>query len=139
MQPKIFAGLKEHCCNIVWQFSVNPHTPRAYGKLPNLPNIAPVSQNRGSRKKNSHFFGFFPLVYPEIFFMGFASQNILLAANYPNFYQMNNSFPKNPNSKYQGILKSPWDSVTHGLGSTLKNLTLTFLPQIFFLTSPHVQ
>ena len=52
---------------------------------------------------------------------------------------MNNSFPKNPNSKYQGILRSPWDSVTHGLGSTLKNLTLTFLPQNFFLTSPQQQ
>ena len=33
-----------------WHFSTNPHTLRMCGKLPNLPNIAWVSQNRVSRK-----------------------------------------------------------------------------------------
>ena len=37
-------------------------------------------------------------------------------------------FTRNPNSKYQRILQSPWDSGTHHIryGSNLKNLTLHF-------------
>ena len=34
----------------VWQFSINPWCVRVYGKLPNLTNLASVSENRGSRK-----------------------------------------------------------------------------------------
>ena len=34
----------------VWQFSTHPRCVRVCGKLPNLPNMASVSQNRGARK-----------------------------------------------------------------------------------------
>ena len=34
----------------VWQFSTHPRCVRVCGKLPNLPNMASVSQNRGVRK-----------------------------------------------------------------------------------------
>ena len=39
-----------------------------------------------------------------------------------------NFFTRNPNSKHQRILQSPWDSGTHHIryGSNLKNLTLDF-------------
>ena len=55
-----------------WQFSTNPHTPRMCGKLPNLPNIASVSQNKGMRKITVffHIFGFFFLRLPWTIFQG---------------------------------------------------------------------
>ena len=49
----------------IWQFSMNPHTPRVYEKLPNIPNIASVSQNRLTREKYFSLLWIFFWVFPK--------------------------------------------------------------------------
>ena len=88
--------------------------------------MASVSQNKRTRKIIFfHVFGFFSWVYPGNFFIfhGVFVSKVFLATNYPNFNLCSGyepprwiiPFQKNSNSKYQGILKSPWDSVTRQL------------------------
>ena len=60
----------------IWQFSMNPHTPRVYEKLPNIPNIASVSQNRLTREKYFSLLWIFFWVFPKKNVMWFVSQNI---------------------------------------------------------------
>ena len=45
--------------------------------------------------------------------------------------------PKNPKSKYQRILRSPWDCGTHQVWVYPEKFDIDFLSQNFFLASPH--
>ena len=110
-------------------------------KWPNLPK-ASVSQN--SRSRMIIFFQVFGFIFSGLF-MGFVSQNVFLSqitwtlSYVLGIYHLDEYFLSKKIQTHN--IKEFWKTLGILLpsvyGSTLKNLTLTFCPKSFFLTSIH--
>ena len=124
----------------VWQFSTNPHIPRMRRKLPNLPTIASVYQNRGVEKIifYSHFWFFLPWSTMKFFSLTFCSNFFpWLPYIYSDSQKILGQKPTEifftvaPYVEVTSILKSPWDSVTQRVWVYPEKFNIDFLPKFF--------